>query len=964
MAITFEIALFILYCLTGMCLFGTFVIIWNKMLFTRKQKMLDYYSDIILNRFTKMSDEQRLLIIKKGMRDFLYRFIELNQSIQLGLQEQKEIIRFISKYQFDVKISKGVRSLRRSKRIESIVYLGNISTDYARMTLEKELKREKAFYVKLYLINSLVEIGDSRSIPVLISSLIGSPDWFLKKANALIVALGHRLYQSLPVFIQHKSIEVKRLIIHFASVYTADDLKQYLVAMIDGDNEELALAAASSLSIQYPHLMADTRYVNAVDARIRNLAIEASAIVSDSSTIERLIPFLNDPESQQTTITSLSRILTAKPATIHFFSERFHQEKDQKLRKRLAQILSVKLEFFIVRLLERDRDPQKKLIKEVLSLGICNEVIGFLNRNTNIEIENELLSVVKGVIDHNETLLIEFRTYLDQRLLRKLNLTSFDIIAEKREEKLEKSKIITLYCLLILILLLGPTVYTLMNWDSVKNIINQDSLTRLFQQPGLVIGHLKAYVVQFNYLLVYYSTSVNLSYLLLCIFSFLGLRKQIWEWRTKKISYLFKKDILPSISVSAPAFNEEANIIESANSLLNLSYPNYELILVNDGSKDQTLNRLIDYYQLEKVDYTIDGQLNTKPVLGIYKNDSFPKLVVVNKTNGGKADSLNAGINISKMDYFCGIDADSLLEPDALLKIVTQFLDSDAEGVAVGGNILPINGCDVDKGMLTKIRLPKNHLARFQTIEYLRAFLAGRLGWAYINCLLIISGAFGLFKKDRIIQVGGYLTSSGKLKKDTVGEDMELVVRLSRLMKEKKTAYKINYSYNANCWTEVPESLKILSNQRDRWHRGLIDILFFHRKILFNPSYGSMGLFSMPYFLIFEILGPLIEVQGYLMVLIAAIFGLINAKLAILLFVSTILMGVFISIFSLIIAEKENEIFTMREVFLMIAYAVLENLGFRQTISFWRVTGYFSAMKKPKGWGTMVRKGFGAPKPG
>ncbi|MBU3915828.1 glycosyltransferase family 2 protein, partial [bacterium] len=745
------------------------MIIWNKTFSTRKQKMADYYSDFILNRFTEMPDEQRLLIIKKGMRGFLYRFIELNQSIRLGLQEQKEIVHFISNYQFDVRIAKGTRSFRRSKRIESIVYLGHIPTEHARMTLEEELRKEKAHYVKLYLINSLVEMGDSRSIPVLILSLIGSPDWFLNKANALIVTLGHQLYQTLPSFIHHKENEVKRLIVHFASVYAADDLKQYLVAAIDGDNEELVLLAASALSVQYPHLMADTRYLQAVDARIRNLAIEASAVVADTKTIQTLIPLLNDPESQQITITSLSRIMAAKPATIHVFAEQFHQEKDQSLRRGLAQVLSGKLEFFIVRLLERDRDPLKKLIKEVLALGICNEVIGFLNRNVNIEIENELLSVVKEVIDHDEGLLIEFRTYLDPRLLGKLNLSSYEVIAAKREEKLEKSKIFALYCFLILAVLAGPVIYTLTHWDSLKSIGDQGGLDWLLQQPGLVIDHLKAYVVHFNYLLVYYSTSVNLSYILLCVFSFLGLRKQMWEWRSKKISYLFKKDILPSISVIAPAFNEEGNIIESANSLLNLSYPNYELIIVNDGSKDQTLNRLIDYYELEKVDYIINGQLNTKPVLGIYKNNSFPKLVVVNKTNGGKADSLNAGINISTMDYFCGIDADSLLEPDALLKIVTQFLDSDAEGVAVGGNILPINGCDVDKGMLTKIRLPENHLARFQTIEYLRAFLAGRLGWAYINCLLIISGAFGVFKKDRIIQVGGYLTSSGKLKKDTVG---------------------------------------------------------------------------------------------------------------------------------------------------------------------------------------------------
>lgn len=256
--------------------------------------------------------------------------------------------------------------------------------------------------------------------------------------------------------------------------------------------------------------------------------------------------------------------------------------------------------------------------------------------------------------------------------------------------------------------------------------------------------------------------------------------------------------------------------------------------------------------------------------------------------------------------------------------------------------------------------LPKDNLARFQTIEYIRAFMAGRVGWAYLNSLLIISGAFGLFLKERAVEVGGYLTSSGKYGKDTVGEDMEMVVRITRHLHEHKISHRILYAYNANCWTEVPEDFSTLQRQRDRWHRGLLDILFFHRRILFNFRYGRIGLFAFPYFMIFECIGPFLELQGYLMVIAAMILGLLNAKITMLLFVSTILMGIFISLSSLIIAGDIARKFSLKENIILLFYAFAENFGFRQIMSFLRVYGHISALKKPKGWGEMKRKGFTA----
>ncbi len=254
---------------------------------------------------------------------------------------------------------------------------------------------------------------------------------------------------------------------------------------------------------------------------------------------------------------------------------------------------------------------------------------------------------------------------------------------------------------------------------------------------------------------------------------------------------------------------------------------------------------------LKKTDIAIKESLKTRGIRALYKGKKYPELLLVDKINGGKADSLNCGINAAKGDYFVGIDSDSLLERDALLRIMGSFLDSDKEVVAAGGNIFPVNGCSVENGYISRIRLGKTPLVRFQTVEYIRSFMAGRVGWSEI-ALLIISGAFGVFKRNRVIDAHGYLTGSEVFEKDTVGEDMELVVRITRMLSEQGRDYDIKYIYNANCWTEVPESWKILTRQRDRWQRGLIDIMTYHFKMFFNKSYGPAGYIAFPYFFFFE----------------------------------------------------------------------------------------------------------------
>ena len=442
------------------------------------------------------------------------------------------------------------------------------------------------------------------------------------------------------------------------------------------------------------------------------------------------------------------------------------------------------------------------------------------------------------------------------------------------------------------------------------------------------------------------------------IISISAARERDEMWSIKKQTLLYEKGVLPGISIIAPAYNEEKSIIDSVTSLLNLKYPQYEVIVVNDGSKDRTLETLIKHFKLERKHPFFKLTLKTKALRGVYVNRNIPNLIVIDKRNGGKADALNMGINVAKNEYVCGIDADSLLEENALLKLTSVTLDETVEHIALGGNVVPVNGCIVDKGKIEKHGLGRENIVRMQTIEYLRAFTTGRIGWSKIRSLLIVSGAFGLFKRSAIMEMGGYLTISGELKKDTVGEDMELVVRLTYRALKYMRPYRVKFVHNANCYTELPHEYDSLVKQRNRWHRGLIDILSYHRSILFNPFYKQVGMIGFPYFFIFEMLGPFFELVGYIALIIGALTGLLNIGLILLLLFATIGYGIIVSLVALLISEKRTIFYSEAETGLLIWSAIIENFGYRQLMSLNRIRATFSALSESGQWGSLQRKGF------
>jgi cellulose synthase/poly-beta-1,6-N-acetylglucosamine synthase-like glycosyltransferase len=462
----------------------------------------------------------------------------------------------------------------------------------------------------------------------------------------------------------------------------------------------------------------------------------------------------------------------------------------------------------------------------------------------------------------------------------------------------------------------------------------------------------------FTYSILFYSLLLILFYLFIAIYSIAEIKRYLRRNSFTDFRVLAVSDQLPGISIIAPAYNEAANIIENVRSMLSIHYNTLELIIVNDGSKDDSLQKLITAYDLYKTNLYVNEQIATKKVRGIYKsnNSVFHKLIVVDKENGGKADALNVGVNIAQHGYIVCVDVDCVLEQDALLKMIKPFLEETKVRVIASGGVIRIaNDCKIENGRLMEINLPKKFIPRVQTIEYIRAFLLGRMAWSRLNGLLLISGAFGAFDKDIVLKCGGYNIK-------TVGEDMELIVRMRRYMEENKLAYKVTFIPDPLCWTEAPGDFKILGRQRNRWTRGTIETLRMHKKMFFNPRYGLLGMVSYPYWFFFEFLAPVIEFLGVSVFLIFSFLGLIQWASFFTLLGCIFLFGFLYSVFAILMEVLTYNQYKQKDVFKLIVTAFLEPFVFHPFVVWSALKGNIDYLRKKNTWGEMTRQGLGSTK--
>jgi cellulose synthase/poly-beta-1,6-N-acetylglucosamine synthase-like glycosyltransferase len=419
--------------------------------------------------------------------------------------------------------------------------------------------------------------------------------------------------------------------------------------------------------------------------------------------------------------------------------------------------------------------------------------------------------------------------------------------------------------------------------------------------------------------------------------------------RFGRLDDMLASDISPPVSIVVPAYNEEAGIVESVRSIAMVSYPRLEIVVVNDGSKDTTLERLIEVFKLEPVPLPFRANLQTAEVRQVYHTNRPVSITVVDKVNGGRADAVNAGINVARYPYVMITDADVLFEGTALLKAMRHVVEDRHRTVAVGGNVRPLNGCVVKFGHIVEARVPKTWLERWQLLEYVRSFVSARPAWSAMNALPLISGAFGIFLRQAVVEVGG-LTSGH------MGEDMDLTMRIHRHYRKLGQPYRMVYAPSAVVWTEVPATRAVLRRQRIRWHRGLMTAVHDFRSSFFNPRHGLIGMIGWPAMVLFEYVAPIIEASGYLIVPLGLVLGGIDPLPAALLLLIAVLAGALTSLIALLLDERYGYFNEPMEALKLLALVFVENLGLRQQTVWWRIRALIGG-RSTQQWGDMQRRG-------
>ena len=462
---------------------------------------------------------------------------------------------------------------------------------------------------------------------------------------------------------------------------------------------------------------------------------------------------------------------------------------------------------------------------------------------------------------------------------------------------------------------------------------------------------MKTALLYVNIFFLAYFILVNGFYLFLVALAGQGIRRYTRVKQVTDYEGVFETTFYKPVSIIVPAHNEEHTIANTVASVLAVRYPELEVVVVNDGSSDGTMEVLKQTFQLVPSERPVRAEIPCQPIIAVYDSLTHPGLRVVDKQPGGKADALNAGINASSYPLVCNIDADSIIDVQSMVQITRPFLE-DHRVVAVGGVVMPANDCVIENGEVKEVRVARRPLARFQIVEYVRAFLFGRLGWSRLDALMIISGAFAIFRRSAVVEVGGYRT-------DTVGEDMELVLRMHRFYSDAKKPYRIVFLPDPICWTQVPEDLRSLARQRRRWQRGLVQSLLANHQLFFNPRYGKVGLLGYPFFVFFELLSPVVELIGYVAVAVAIGLHALNWPLALAFLVCAMLLGSILSASSLLLEHLSFRKYpSLRDTLTLFAYGIAENLGYRQLHSLWRCLGLLDFVRGTQGWGQPARRAF------
>lgn len=941
----------------GLCVVLMILILAQKIRLQRRHRRMLDIQERLMRKYMLHEDVRIRCSLKTHLRSF---FI-MAQSYQFNENAMIAIYNYYKQKGMIAKLLKALSHAKATRRKEAIAYLSVFRNHVTVKALSDHLRKESEEHVKIHLINALKKDIDENVLKAIIASLISSRRAYQKRVITMLKKYLNQTKYDLSAYFNHPLIEVKESFIDLSKQLYHPTFKQPLLDTLKEIEDHYALGNSPLLSkIQKPRIdrlyhqtlqalstyydfdISQSRYLLSSDDEVVRIAVNCMAKNGDFETIQSFINYASQTKRDEIFAEGIRTICNNQRSYYQKLYQVFLKETTSRKRNLIARVLSHRLDHLLITI--KDYQEMKTLTEAMVNSHFTVNIINWLNENKDLDLENQLLSIIKPIAENNYDFYLELNNYLEPALFQKMDfIHTANPAAPKPDVEPNLRKHRWLLTILVVSIVILPLIFVLVN------------LRSLFNRPLIEIA--EDYLISINVWFIAYYLFVNTLYIVFAFIALFEFRRQERLWNIKSYDLLFEEGILEPISIIVPAYNEALNIEENVKSLLNLEYPKHEVVVINDGSKDDTLQALIDAFDLRRVDYNYEQKIQTRHVKAVYKNSFYRNLIVIDKTNGGKADALNVGINFSQYDYVCGIDADSLIESDGLLKMMSTVLDSDDITLALGGSIVPANGASVSHGVVDQYNLPKSYLTRLQAIEYLRAFNTGRLAFSRLKCFLIISGAFGLFEKRILTEIGGYLSASS-FKKNTVGEDMELVVRLTKQAAEHDLNYRVEYVPMARCYTEVPSQAKILFNQRNRWQRGLIETLSFHRNMIFNPKYHANGMFATPYFFVFEMIAPLLEIQIYVTLIIGLAFGIFSLPYIILLLVVTILYGSVLSLVSLLIQEKYATPLSLKDTVVLVFYSIIENFGWRQITNMHRAFGFFSSLKGKHTWGSMTRVGF------
>jgi cellulose synthase/poly-beta-1,6-N-acetylglucosamine synthase-like glycosyltransferase len=937
-----------------------FLVLTNKARLDAKKRQFETVKKRLENRYVHHTPEP----LRGKERLLLSAYTDLVEGLALDEEAKVRAYEDFDRLGIISRLKSRICHPSRLVRKTAIFHLGHFPMVRIRFFLIDAFRKEKKADVKLYFAHALKRQMDQLTIHELIESVVKSRRFYQSRIIEILKTQIHECACYLGSLNERSEIEIKELFIEVALSTQSEDFRGTLLSEIKAvethydkaPNPVFAAMPKTRLKRYYLRLIQVLSTVYGWDLttdyyrlhkepEVVLLSIKQLSKRVEEASVEALLAMPPIPALINAKVEALVRLIDTDPALFLPLYRKVVDDVPVAGEDVLARILAERIDYLFLKVQDDDL-AIRKLVAFLVKTGFYADLIAYLNRVGRTNAAKKVLNVIKEMAPDDVEFMKQLNWYLHKDLYALLGFPTVQFPRPpKPKGKIEAHKTRWLLGILAIAILFFPIVF-----------LATTSFT-IFQTSLLQV--LTRYIVIVNASFIAYFWFLNIVYIVMAIAAAFGAKRQIRLWEIKSADMLNQKGMLSSISIVAPAYNESKSIVESVTSLLHLNYPDFEVIVVNDGSKDNTLQVLIDHFELQRKNIFVEQHLGTRPVLGVYVNRSIPNLVVIDKLNGGKADALNVGINAAKNDYVCGIDADSLLAPDSLLRLMSSMLDNDDITLAIGGNIAAVNGCVVEHGVVEKLGMAKSQLAQFQTVEYLRAFTLGRIAFADWKSLVIVSGAFGLFEKQMLIEVGGYLTAS-TFQKDTVGEDMELAVRISRKASERKLNYRIGFVYHAKCYTEVPEQSKIFFKQRNRWQRGLIDILSYHRHMIFNAKYKQVGMIAMPYFFLFEMLGPLLELQGYAAIILGLLFGILSPEIVLMLLIVNVLVGMVLSLFALLVEEHDIPYLPKRDTFKLIWTAIIESLGWRQIIGIHRAISFFSALKENQEWGSMTRVGFQA----